>query len=96
MIVIWWIGNTSIYSLSGSVQQWSFLGLVLQGLFLGIGLASMSAIRRVYRLMLLRTKQNMPEFHQAIKRTMPERTISAFAGILMGGLIALIAQNINA
>jgi hypothetical protein len=90
LIVVWWIGNASLYSLAGNV--WSPAGLLLQGLFLGIGLASMMAIQRVIAIVLKRLETVSPELQAEVKATVPYRTVLAFAGIGVGGLIVFAAN----
>jgi hypothetical protein len=88
LIVVWWIGNASLYALSD--HAFSRGGLLLQGLFLGIGLASMFAVQRVLPIVLKRLETVSPELLAEVKATMPYRAVLTFTGIGAGGLIASV------
>lgn len=90
LIVVWWVANSSLYCLSRNVM--SPLGLLLQGTFLGIGLASMLAINRVFSIVLKRTEISDPMLHEKLKATRIERSLLTFAGIGLGGFFAFITQ----
>lgn len=85
LIVVWWIGNASLYALAD--HAFSRGGLLLQGLFLGIGLASMFAVQRVLPIVLKRLETVSPALLEEVKATMPYRAVLTFAGIGAGGLI---------
>ncbi|MBR1210315.1 hypothetical protein [Bradyrhizobium sp. JYMT SZCCT0180] len=86
LIIVWWIGNTSLYALSN--DAFSPIGLLLQGLFLAIGLASMTAVQRVLFIVMKRVELISPELHAEIGATIPYRAFLTFVGIGTGGMIA--------
>jgi len=93
LIIVWWVGNASLYSLSDNLM--SSIGLMLQGLFLGIGLASMGAINRAYSIILKCTENYDPVFHGEIKSTQVYRALLTFLGIGVGGLVAFITMGLK-
>ena len=48
LIIVWWICNSSIYSLSDNIQ--APLAKILQAIFLAIGLSSIVAANRSYKI----------------------------------------------
>ena len=90
LIVVWWVGNSSIYSFTDAPN--SLLALLLQGAFLVVGLSSMAAINRVYAIVLSRTKRHHSKIHDQLKATRAERNLCAFAGIGIGAAFAYATQ----
>ena len=79
LIILWWIGNASLYSLSD--DPFSLIGTFVQGVFLAIGLASMLAIQRVMPVVLRRIETLSPSLHAEVVATIPYRSAMTFAGI---------------
>jgi hypothetical protein len=90
LIVVWWIGNASLYSLADNV--FSLLGVLLQGVFLGVGLASMWAIQRVLPIVLKRLETIDAKLQAEVKSTIPYRAALTFAGIGVGVMIAFVVN----
>jgi hypothetical protein len=85
LIILWWIGNASLYSLAD--DPFTVVGLALQGAFLGIGLMSMLAVERVYKVVPERLGTVAPDLRAEILSTRPYRLVLTFAGIAIGGAI---------
>lgn len=85
LISIWWLCNASLSSLMDDKKNRA--ANILFGLFLIIGLVSMSAIHRVHAAVLSALSKTDPGLYDLVLQTSGERTIGAFLGIVVGGLI---------
>lgn len=85
LIVVWWLCNTALSTLMDDKSNWRARFLLI--LFLGLGLASMLSIQRVYGISLNLLEEIDPQFYAAASRTISERIIGSYLGILVGGLI---------
>jgi hypothetical protein len=90
LIVIWWVCNSSLYSLSKNSM--TFTGLLLQGMFLVIGIASMIMINMNSSFMLNRVKTINTEFYNELDKIEAERSIVTFICIGIGGVFAYITM----
>ena len=86
LIVVWWIGNASLYALSDNAM--TPIGLVLQGVFLVIGLGSMQAVQRVLPIVLQRLEALAPALALEVRATVPYRAAFSLLGIGLGALVA--------
>jgi len=102
LVVVWWIGNTSLYALADTISSLS--AILLQGLFLAIGLGSILAIRRVYSIIVERVDppaapqssesfidRTVPVF-VAFRDTVNVRVYLALAGSCIGFTLALFVN----
>lgn len=88
LIVVWWVCNSSLYSLAHNVL--TPVGILIHVTFLGAGVASIFSINRVFSVVLERTERLEPELYQSLRATKIERTVCAIAGIGLGALIAVL------
>ena len=85
LIVVWWLCNASLSSLMDDKKNWA--ANFLLGLFLMIGLASIWAIHRVFRIVLTSLGQSDIGLSGLVLETLDERTIGVILGIIVGVLI---------
>ena len=90
LILIWWVCNSTVYALADDI--YNPLALLLQGLFLALGLLSMGAINRVLRLMAKRLHEVGSDLYPSFEAMRSPRTFGSLVGIVGGGLIAFITQ----
>lgn len=90
LILIWWVCNSTIYALADNIH--SPVALLLQGLFLALGLLSMGAINRVLRRMAQRLNEVNSALYPSFEAMQFPRTVGSFVGIAGGGLIAFVTQ----
>lgn len=90
LIVVWWLCNSSLYTLMDDKR--SRRAKTLLAFFLGVGLLAMVSIQRVYQLLVVRAELFDKPFHDAIVATGMERFLAAFLGIAAGGLL-FVATN---
>jgi hypothetical protein len=90
LIVVWWVCNSSLYTFADQVR--SPVALLLQGIFLAVGLASVQAINRVYGIVLQRTAGVDAALHSALLSSRVERLVFVFVGIGVGAFIAYVTQ----
>jgi hypothetical protein len=91
LILVWWLCNASLYGL-GSEAALSLPGIALQGLFLGVGLATMLGINRVFFIVLERSKTIHDQLYKRLAATRLERSLLTIAGIGVGGAICYFTQ----
>ena len=85
LIVVWCLCNSSILSLgSGAINNYGPLLYPLLVAFGVVGLATMSAISRVRRIVLVRTAEVLPDFNSILRSTSLERNIFTVLGIIIG------------
>ncbi len=90
LIIIWWVCNSTLYALADDISN--PVALLLQGLFLALGLSSIGAINRVLRLMDQRLREVGSDLHPSFEAMRWPRTIGSFVGVFGGGLIAFLTQ----
>ncbi len=90
LVLAWWLCNASLYSLAD--RAFDPVGLVFQGLFLLIGLATMRAVHRVHLIALQRSTDAAPGFRQRWQASMRPRAWFVIAGVFLGALLALLTQ----
>jgi hypothetical protein len=92
LIVVRWLCNASISTLLDTQTRKSKM---LLGLFLFVGLSSMVAIERVYRVALIRSVSVDNALYQNLAATKTERTIGTWLGITVGGLTFASAKRLQ-
>jgi hypothetical protein len=95
LIVIWWIGNASLYCLVDGSPRSGVTVTLAGGLFAAIGLLSMVAIQRVLKIVSSRLSHASGTVGEEFRSTMPVRNIGAFAGISIGGAIFLAVTGLD-
>jgi hypothetical protein len=93
LIVIWWIAYSALATFREGVSYKVFV--CFGGVFLGFGLATMRAIYRDYSIILDRLSISNPRLYAAVSDTIPERTVAAFVGIGVGGMIFTLTYNLQ-
>lgn len=94
LIAVWWLCNASLSTLMDDKRNRA-AGLLL-GVFLAIGLGSMLAINRAYAVILGSLVTSAPALHAAVIETLPDRTVGTGMGILVGGLIFVATNRLQA
>jgi len=90
LIIAWWYGNSSMLALTS--DQFAPLALLMQGVFLAVGFASMGTIQRVQSIVYRRFAEIEPEVGSALKRVAPIRFLMTILGIGIGGIVAFGTQ----
>lgn len=90
LIVAWWFANSSLFGLLDNAS--GLVATPLQGLFMAIGLGSMLAINRVYSITMSRAEAIAPDVYTKLKKTQVERSFATFAGIGIGGVVAVFVM----
>jgi hypothetical protein len=93
LIATWWLCNASLSTLMDDKRH-RFAQLLL-GLFLLIGLGSMSAIQRVYGVVVERLHASEPELYRGVTDVITDRSIGAVLGIVVGGVIFIVANRLQ-
>lgn len=94
LIVVWWLCNAALHSILDGSN--SHVTRVLLFLFLGVGLASMLAIQRVYGIGLERAEGIDAQLHAAIASTTIVRMVGCLLGTGVGALLFLNALRLRA
>jgi len=88
LIAIWWLCNTSLYTLMDDKKN--RFAHILLGLFLIIGLGSMVAIQHTNKMVLDKLNIAHPSLYNEFLATTMERTIATFLGIAVGVLLFIV------
>lgn len=94
LIAIWWLCNASLATLMDDKRNRA--AQLLLGLFLAIGLASLLAMNRVSAIVLDRLRASAPTLYAAAVSTAVERAMGNGLGIVVGGLIFVAANKLQA
>lgn len=93
LIIVWWVSNSSLYALTNSAM--STLGVLLQGVFLVLGLAAMRTIARTNAQILSRTQNIDQGLYASLRAADHVRTGVTFLCIGIGGVIAFATQHLT-
>lgn len=85
LIFIWWYGNSSLLALTD--RKYVALGILMQAVFLTVGLLSMITINRVEIIIYKRFLKIDPDVAATLKRVTPIRLLVTLLGIGIGGLL---------
>lgn len=94
LIATWWLCNASLSTLMDDKR--SRAAQILLGLFVAIGLGSMLAMNRVYEAVLDCLRASAPTLYAAVSGTAIERGVGMGLGIVVGGLIFIAANKLQA
>jgi len=90
LIAVWWLCNSSLYTLI-DVKQ-SRRAKVLLVIFVMVGVVAVFSLRRAYFIILRQAETLAPTLSDQLAATVPERRLALFLGIAAGALI-FIATN---
>ena len=92
LVLVWSLGNASLYALAGPVFRHTIVFKSSQILFLLMGIACISAWQRALQIILDRLERSSPKLQQDLKVTEAWRWRFAYIGIFLGAVTVLVVN----
>jgi len=93
LILIWWVCNSSLFTLTDDAMD--PIGVLLQGAFLFLGISSIMLITKVYSAILSRAASIDQELFAALVATSFDRVLNMLLAFSIGGAFGIMTQQLT-